>query len=80
MRTATKHKGRTGPFSCHVTKNRVRERRNGLTLTANDGLSRAFFHDGEGPEAYNIGGKTIVGQPWLGKPSLPSIQKHFSRP
>jgi hypothetical protein len=47
MRTATKHKGRTWPFSCHVTKNRVLD----LTLTANDGLSRAFFEDGEGAEA-----------------------------
>jgi len=79
MRTATQHESRTGPLSCHVTKNRVRECRNGLTLTANDGLSRASFHDGEGPEAYNISYKTIVGQPWLGKPSSPSIQKHFSR-
>jgi hypothetical protein len=28
MRTATQHKGRTSPLSCHVTENRVRERRN----------------------------------------------------
>jgi hypothetical protein len=28
MRTATQHKSRTGPLSCHVTKNRARERRN----------------------------------------------------